>query len=146
MLDKRTRLQLQSLSIGKFTDVQAIMVPAIIKGRSLAVISPPSSGKTAGYIIPILDAAMKQYWKRDDARCNYNPQFVVIASTARGVRNVFMMCNELNYGKSLKINCIDNSTIGPRTERMLGQGTDILITTPPALMHALKERVRNHTV
>lgn len=141
-LDQRIRLHLcNNLSTSRFTDVQGLMVPAIIKGRSVVVVAPANSGKTAGYLIPIVHSAMKRYYRRDDNKCNTNPMFVVVCSTARVANRVYFMATQLNYLKALKINCLEYSVISQRMEKLLFDGTDIFVTTPPALVAALEERV-----
>ncbi|KAI1280527.1 putative ATP-dependent RNA helicase TDRD12 [Halotydeus destructor] len=137
---ERFRSHLKSKKIQKPTDVQQLMWPSILKGRSVSCISSSQSGKTVGYLVPILNSVFQKYMDDRHGFCE-SPSFVVVCSDAKNVKRVQDLICKLNPVGQAKITYLESSLIPPKIEKQLAKGCDIVVGTAPAIAKALFEQL-----
>ena len=121
--------------------MQSYAWPMIIRGSSAIFVSGPKTGKTLGYLVPIMNTALTSYFEDTNERKPIQPSFVIICSSADSVSRVARLANDLNPKKLIKINHLVYSKLTTSEEILLRKGTDLLIATPLSFMEAKEQGV-----
>jgi len=113
------------------TPIQAQAIPVVIRGRDILGIAKTGSGKTASFVLPILNKILTQR----TVEPNRQPKVLVLVPTrelAIQVTEVFKQFS-LNLPKSIKIMAVYGGvSINPQMKALFG--VDILIATPGRLL------------
>jgi ATP-dependent RNA helicase RhlE len=113
------------------TPIQAQAIPVAIEGRDLLGIAKTGSGKTASFVLPILN----QLLTSAEGERNRQPKVLVLVPTrelAIQVAEVFRECS-LNFPKPVRsIAVYGGVSINPQMKAIYG--VDILIATPGRLL------------
>ncbi|MDP2793302.1 MAG: DEAD/DEAH box helicase [Sulfurisoma sp.] len=119
------------------TPIQAQAIPVVLAGRDLMAAAQTGTGKTAGFVLPIL-----QLLSQDSNLSvkRFKPRALVLAPT----RELAIQVQESvkTYGKHLKLRStpiFGGVGIGPQT-RILKAGVDIVVATPGRLLDHVNQR------
>ena len=119
------------------TPIQAQAIPVVLAGRDLMAAAQTGTGKTAGFVLPMLQL-LSQNSNLSIKR--FKPRALVLAPT----RELAIQVQESvkTYGKHLKLRStpiFGGVGIGPQT-RILKAGVDIVVATPGRLLDHVNQR------
>jgi len=127
----------------KPTPIQSMCWPTLMSGNDLVGIAQTGSGKTLGFVIPILVHIMnnKRYLKeissnRDDVQ---GPVALVLAPTRELALQIQAVAEEYERYSGIKNICIyGGASKGPQAQ-LVRKGAEIYIATPGRLLDFIKE-------
>lgn len=118
------------------TPIQQKLIPAILSGRDILASSQTGTGKSAGFILPILEQIMKN--KNDNSSAYI--QALIIAPTrelAKQLAEATKIYSRYSNIKSMAI--YGGKPLAPQ-KKALAEGVDILITTTGRLVEHLNQK------
>ncbi|KAK3311350.1 P-loop containing nucleoside triphosphate hydrolase protein [Chaetomium strumarium] len=135
------------------TPIQRYCLPAIHLGYDVIGIAQTGSGKTAAYLIPILNKLMGKAkklaaWRPNpatykpgvDAPCRAEPLVVIIAPTRELAVQIFNEARKFCYRTMLRPCVVYGGTGSYKDqEAQLQKGCDVLIATPGRLVRFMEE-------
>lgn len=127
-LDQRTLSGIDSLGFSTPTPIQEQVIPHILKGLDVTAIAQTGSGKTASYVIPILEQLAKTKKKAMLPRCLV---LVPTRELATQVETSFAQLGS-SYGVTQAVIIGGESPV--LQDRLLKKGPDIIIATPGRLL------------
>jgi ATP-dependent RNA helicase DeaD len=119
---------LRALDRAGFKDpspIQARLIPAALAGRDCLGNAPTGTGKTAAFLLPILE-------KIDERE--RRPQALILAPTRELVTQIGREFERLCYGRRAYAVAVVGGESIIRQQRMLGQGCQVVVATPGRLM------------
>ena len=122
---------LSSLGYKRPTPIQSQAIPIVMEGRDILGIAKTGSGKTASFVLPILNQFLSS--KAKDR--NRKPKVLVLIPTRELANQVFEVFKEFSRNLSQPVKSIavyGGVSINPQMKAMLG--VDILIATPGRLL------------
>ena len=117
------------------TPIQADAIPAVLRGADLLASAQTGTGKTAGFMLPLLQRLSSQ------PRAKSNHASVLILAPTRELAAQIHE-SAVQYGKYLNIRSavvFGGVKINPQMQRLRG-GVEILIATPGRLMDLFQQR------
>jgi ATP-dependent RNA helicase RhlE len=116
------------------TPIQAAVVPAMLKGRDLVGIAQTGTGKTAAFVLPMLDLLMQDSRRAEPRSCRaliLVPTRELASQVADSIRS---------YGRNARISLaviVGGVKPGPQVQAM-ARGVDIVVATPGRLEDHLR--------
>ena len=128
------------LGFATATPVQTQAIPPILDGKDVWACAPTGSGKTAAYVLPLLDIATRQAQSARDTEHQRNQrrttQTLVVVPTRELAQQVGQLykalCSTLAYAPKVVV-AYGGVSINPQLMTMRG-GADVLIATPGRLL------------
>ncbi len=120
------------------TPIQAQAIPAVLASSDLLAGAQTGTGKTAGFVLPILQRLAAQPAPRNAAR--HAPRVLILAPTRELAAQV--EASVKTYGKYLDVSSMavfGGVGFGPQATR-LKRGVDILVATPGRLLDHVQQR------
>jgi ATP-dependent RNA helicase RhlE len=120
------------------TPIQAQAIPAVLAGHDVLAAAQTGTGKTAGFVLPILQRVAAQPAPRDAPR--HAPRVLILTPTRELAAQV--EASVRTYGKYLRVTSLSlfgGVGLGPQATR-LRQGVDILVATPGRLLDHAQQR------
>lgn len=111
--------------------IQNESIPAILEGKDIIGIAQTGSGKTAGYVLPILE----QFQRQTGSSKNRHVKTLVLAPTrelAIQINDVFNVMGDYLPSKIKSLAVYGGVAINPQMIQL--QGTEILVATPGRLL------------
>ena len=105
--------------------IQERLVPAALAGRDCLGNAPTGTGKTAAFLLPILE-------KIDERE--RRPTALILAPTRELVTQIGREFERLSYGRRAFAVAVVGGESIVRQQRMLGQGCQVVVATPGRLM------------
>ncbi len=105
--------------------IQERLIPAALAGRDCLGNAPTGTGKTAAFLLPILE-------KIDERE--RRPQALILAPTRELVTQIGREFERLSYGRRAFAVAVVGGESIIRQQRMLGQGCQVVVATPGRLM------------
>ncbi len=105
--------------------IQARLIPAALAGRDCLGNAPTGTGKTAAFLLPILE-------KIDERE--RRPQALILAPTRELVTQIGVEFERLCYGRRSRAVAVVGGESIIRQQRMLGAGCQVVVATPGRLM------------
>ena len=123
------------------TPIQAQAIPTVLQGKDVLACAQTGTGKTAGFLLPIL-----QHLAQDQAPRSPRLRAVVLTPTRELAAQIGE--NAHTYGKYLRVRSttvFGGVSLGPQIQRLCS-GVDLLVATPGRLLdHVERGNVRfNH--
>lgn len=115
--------------------IQIQAIPALIKGKDLLGIAPTGSGKTAAYILPIL-----QFLQKNPGTKHRAVPVLVLVPTRELAAQVAEVADNFSRFLSRKVKTLavyGGVSINPQMQKLIG--TDILVATPGRLLDLLSQ-------
>jgi ATP-dependent RNA helicase DDX3X len=125
------------------TPVQKYSVPIGTLGRDLMACAQTGSGKTAGFLFPIIMTMLKNGGADppDDTRRRTYPEALVLAPTRELAQQIHEEAKRFCYATGIASVCIYGGAEVREQLRMIERGCDLLVATPGRLVD-LMERGR----
>ncbi|MEJ6656611.1 MAG: DEAD/DEAH box helicase [Pseudomonas sp.] len=130
-LNERLLKALTALSFEKPTDVQAAAIPPAVAGDDLYVIAQTGSGKTAAYVLPILQRLL------DDESQPLSPRALILSPTRELARQIHKDIQELARFTFLKAELVIGGEDFKVQAAKLRKNPDIVVATPGRTLEQL---------
>ena len=117
------------------TPIQKQAIPLIISGKDLIATAQTGTGKTAAFVLPILEIFNKERPLR-------GKRIRALILTPTRELAVQVTANIAEYGKHLSLSCMavyGGIDAEPQVQRLI-EGVDILVATPGRLLHLAHQR------
>lgn len=113
------------------TPIQAMAIPATLEGRDLLAVAQTGTGKTAAYLLPIIEMLINDNFPQDRVNC------VIMAPTRELAQQIDRQLQGLSYYLPITSMPIYGGTDGftyDQQRKSLKSGADIIIATPGRLL------------
>ncbi len=134
-LQKTTQKAVKKLGFSMLTPIQAQILPHTLAGQDAIGQAQTGTGKTATFLITIIESLLKRPYKKNEKRYLGEPRAVILAPTRELTQQIFADCEQLTSFTKLHSVCI---TGGVDYDEQLAQLNknylDILIATPGRLI------------
>lgn len=117
------------------TDIQVQVIPAILAGRNLVATAPTGTGKTAGFVLPILEALSGER----ERRAKRMRALVVVPTRELAMQvedNIRTYGSHLSLSSMVMVGGVD---LEPQKQQLV-DGIDILVATPGRLLDMAHQR------
>ena len=131
-IDKRIKDRLAALQFKRPTDIQYKSIFPILKGEDVFAVAPTGTGKTAAFVIPVLDGLLKNK-NRKGINCLC---MVPTRELAEQIADVF---NDLSSGTDIKSYALFGGVTQNKQIDKLNSRVDILITTPGRMFDLISQ-------
>ncbi len=131
-IDKRIKDRLAALQFKRPTDIQYKSIFPILKGEDVFAVAPTGTGKTAAFVIPVLDGLLKNK-NRKGIKCLC---MVPTRELAEQIADVF---NDLSTGTDIKSYALFGGVTQKKQIDKLNSRVDILITTPGRMFDLISQ-------
>ncbi len=128
LLHQKLQKTLQNLEFTQETEIQAKALPLILEGKDLAASAETGSGKTAAYLLPILDKLLNKTVKTTGTRC------LILVPTRELARQVEKQFEQLAQFTSLTAGVLTGGASMQFQRAMLRKDPEVLIATPGRIL------------
>ncbi|CAB3262053.1 unnamed protein product [Arctia plantaginis] len=129
---------LRNMLVKKPMRVQTVSWPTILRGHSLFLVSPNGSGKTLGYL-PAVCRLVSDSKNTADGFSVSRLTCIIVCATSKSAYHVEEMCKMFLHEARI-FACYSGMTDVTISTNILN-GCDILISTPPLLVHLMRENL-----
>ena len=122
---------IDAMNFGECTPIQEQTIPVILEGHDLIACAQTGTGKTAAFLLPIIDRISGEGFPTDAINC------LVIAPTRELARQIDRQMDGFSYFLPVNSLAIFGGTDGPefaRQQKGLKEGADVVIATPGRLI------------
>jgi ATP-dependent RNA helicase RhlE len=112
------------------TPIQAEAIPVILAGRDLIATAQTGTGKTAAFLLPVLQQLMKPPRGQGQA--------LILTPTRELAQQIETVCRDLAQQTSIRVGLIVGGASMDRQERLFRTGVDLLVATTGRLLDHLK--------
>jgi len=132
-LDPRLLKNVQAMDFEQPTPIQSATIPAALEGRDILGSAETGTGKTAAFLLPLLQKLLHSPQLRE-------PRALVVLPTRELALQVAEQAEQLSRGTGLRITTVYGGVgYGPQ-EQALRKGTDVVIATPGRLLDHMEKR------
>ena len=133
-LDKSVLQALEAMNFQECTPVQEHTIPVILEGRDLIGVAQTGTGKTAAYLLPVLNQLNKGTYPADAINC------IIMSPTRELAQQIDQQMEGFSYFMPASSVAVYGGNDGIRFEqekRGLTLGADVVIATPGRLISHL---------
>jgi len=134
-LDRSLQLALEELAFGRPTAVQQDVIPLALAGTDLRVSAPTGSGKTLAYLLPGLQALL-----RDTLPTDGGTLMLVLVPTRELARQVLKSCRQLLAKSPLRADALTGGADFKYQKSLLRKNPEVVIATPGRLLEHCEHR------
>ncbi|GFH05651.1 uncharacterized protein HaLaN_00150, partial [Haematococcus lacustris] len=122
------------------TEIQALSIPAILSGGDYLLASHTGSGKTLGYLLPIVELMKRQEREQGFVSRPKRPRVLVLGPTKELAEQITGVAKALSHHVKLRVTCA-NSTGLPLNKQVeiLSRPNDLVVSSPTKLLQHVKE-------
>lgn len=131
-LDSRLMQGVKQAGYETATPIQQAAIPAALRGRDIIGTAQTGTGKTAAFILPILNKLL------DGPRGM--PRALIVTPTRELAEQIHQVARALAVGTRLKSTTIYGGVGANRQIKALREGVDILVATPGRLLDLVQQR------
>ena len=131
-LDPALGLGIQDRGFGAATPIQAAVFPIVTAGRDMIASAETGSGKTAAYLLPVLNRLLQGPLPTRDGVTGRPTQVLVLAPT----RELVVQIEDDLQGAAV----FGGTPIGPQAQA-LASGVDVVVATPGRLLDHLRSGI-----
>ncbi len=132
-LDPRLLKNVQAMDFEEPTPIQSATIPAALEGRDILGSAETGTGKTAAFLLPVLQKLINSPRARE-------PRALVLVPTRELALQVAEQAQKLSHNTGLRIATVYGGVgYGPQ-EQALRKGADVVIATPGRLIDHLEKR------
>ncbi len=140
-LDPALALGVQDRGFDAATPIQAAVFPIVSAGRDMIASAETGSGKTAAYLLPVLNRLLQQPLPARDAETMRPTKVLILAPTRELVVQIEDDLQGFIYHTGLTSAAVFGGTpIAPQAQA-LGAGVDIVVATPGRLLDHLRSGI-----
>lgn len=125
-ISPKIKSQLEVLGLRKPTDIQFKAIDPILKGEDVFAIAQTGTGKTAAFVIPILEILDMQ----SRARQQIGVKCLVLAPTRELALQIASVFDSIGKNLKIKTACIHGGVEQEAQIQRLNSGVDVLLATP----------------
>ncbi|KAL6757569.1 P-loop containing nucleoside triphosphate hydrolase protein [Haematococcus lacustris] len=131
---------LEAMNITTPTEIQALSIPAILSGGDYLLASHTGSGKTLGYLLPIVELMKRQEREQGFVSRPKRPRVLVLGPTKELAEQITGVAKALSHHVKLRVTCA-NSTGLPLNKQVeiLSRPNDLVVSSPTKLLQHVKE-------
>ena len=133
-LDENVLHALDAMNFQECTPVQEHTIPVILEGRDLIGVAQTGTGKTAAYLLPVLNQLNKGCYPEDSINC------IIMAPTRELAQQIDQQMEGFSYFMPASSVAVYGGNDGVRFEQEkkgLTLGADVVIATPGRLISHL---------
>lgn len=122
---------LDAMRFEQCTPIQELAIPAVLEGRDLMAVAQTGTGKTAAYLLPVIDELSLGGYPEDAVNC------VVMAPTRELAQQIDQQLQGFSYFMPLSSMAVYGGTDGytyDQQRKGLKSGADIVVATPGRLL------------
>lgn len=122
---------LYDMHFDECTPIQEIAIPPVLAGRDLLAVAQTGTGKTAAYLLPVIERLVNDNYPQDNVNC------VVMAPTRELAQQIDRQMQGFAYFMPVSSMAIYGGTDGHTYEQQrkgLKMGADVVIATPGRLL------------
>ncbi len=122
---------LYDMHFDECTPIQELSIPPVLEGRDLLAVAQTGTGKTAAYLLPIIERLVNDNFPQDNVNC------VVMAPTRELAQQIDRQMQGFSYFMPVSSMAIYGGTDGHTYEQQrkgLKNGADVVIATPGRLL------------
>jgi ATP-dependent RNA helicase RhlE len=131
-LDSRLQQGIRSAGYETATPIQEAAIPAAVRGRDIIGTAQTGTGKTAAFVLPILNKLL------DSPRGL--PRALIVTPTRELAEQVNQVAHALAAGTGLRSAAIYGGVGADRQIKALRNGVEILVATPGRLLDLMQQR------
>ncbi|MFZ5887658.1 MAG: DEAD/DEAH box helicase [Chloroflexota bacterium] len=131
-LDSRLMQGIKLAGYETATPIQEAAIPAALRGRDIIGTAQTGTGKTAAFVLPILNKLL------DGPRGT--PRALIVTPTRELAEQIHQVTKTLATGTGLKSATIYGGVGADRQIKALRQGVEILVATPGRLLDLIQQR------
>ncbi|MDE6422429.1 MAG: DEAD/DEAH box helicase [Muribaculaceae bacterium] len=122
---------LYDMHFDECTPIQELAIPPVLEGRDLLAVAQTGTGKTAAYLLPVIERLVNDHYPQDHVNC------VVMAPTRELAQQIDRQMQGFSYFMPVSSMAIYGGTDGHTYEQQrkgLKMGADVVIATPGRLL------------
>ena len=104
-LDENVLHALDAMNFQECTPVQEHTIPVILEGRDLIGVAQTGTGKTAAYLLPVLNQLNKGCYPEDSINC------IIMAPTRELAQQIDQQMEGFSYFMPASLNLLNTSSI-----------------------------------
>jgi superfamily II DNA/RNA helicase len=131
-LDSRLMPGVKNTGYETATPIQEAAIPAALRGRDIIGTAQTGTGKTAAFVLPILNKLL------DGPRGM--PRALIVTPTRELAEQIHQVIRALSIGTKLRSATIYGGVTASRQIKALREGVDILVATPGRLLDLVQQR------
>jgi ATP-dependent RNA helicase RhlE len=131
-LDSRLMQGIRAASYETATPIQEAAIPAALRGRDIIGTAQTGTGKTAAFVLPILNRLL------DGPRGI--PRALIVTPTRELAEQIHQVVKALAVGTKLRSTTLYGGVTASRQIKALREGTEILVATPGRLLDLVQQR------
>ncbi|HSJ88143.1 MAG TPA: DEAD/DEAH box helicase [Anaerolineales bacterium] len=131
-LDSRLMPGVKNAGYEIATPIQEAAIPAALRGRDIIGTAQTGTGKTAAFVLPILNKLL------DGPRGM--PRALIVTPTRELAEQIHQVIRALSIGTKLRSATIYGGVTANRQIKALREGVDILVATPGRLLDLVQQR------
>lgn len=133
LLDQRLLKSVDKMGFEQPTPVQQQAIPLALEGRDLLVSAATGSGKTAAFLLPILQGMIKKTGPAEGTRA------LIIVPTRELARQIGKECEKLASYCGIKVGVITGGQEFKMQRALLRRDPEVVVTTPGRMLELVKE-------
>jgi ATP-dependent RNA helicase RhlE len=131
-LDSRLMQGIRAAGYETATPIQVAAIPAALRGRDIIGTAQTGTGKTAAFVLPILNRLL-------DGPRGF-PRALIVTPTRELAEQIHQVIKSLSVGTKLRSTTIYGGVTASRQVKALRDGTEILVATPGRLLDLVQQR------
>lgn len=130
---------IEQLGYKKPTDIQFRCIPHILKGEDVLAIAQTGTGKTAAFVIPILQLLSEN----NKANFSYGIKCLVLAPTHELALQIDSVFKAIGKYTRIKTICIHGGVDQDPQIEQLNRGVDVVVATPGRMFDLVSQHILN---
>ncbi|MEO8357802.1 MAG: DEAD/DEAH box helicase [Chloroflexota bacterium] len=131
-LDSRLMQGIKVAGYQTATPIQEAAIPAALRGRDIIGTAQTGTGKTAAFVLPILNKLL------DGPRGM--PRALIVTPTRELAEQIYQVVRALSVGTKLRSTTVYGGVTATRQIKALREGAEILVATPGRLLDLMQQR------
>jgi ATP-dependent RNA helicase RhlE len=131
-LDSRLMQGIKYAGYETATPIQEAAIPAALRGRDIIGTAQTGTGKTAAFVLPILNKLL------DGPRGM--PRALIVTPTRELAEQIYQVVRALSAGTKLRSATVYGGVTASRQIKALKEGVEILVATPGRLLDLMQQR------
>ena len=132
---------LDAMNFIEATPIQEETIPVVLEGRDIIACAQTGTGKTAAYILPLLNLIMKHKFERDEDAV----RAIIIAPTRELASQIDMQFEGFSYFMPISTLSVSGGGNGAQWNQQLrafNKGADVIIATPGRMIsHLINSKI-----